>query len=86
MRIKFKPWAREELETSPFYIENPEEYKNRWKEAFEKEQKLHLELGCGKGKFISKLSNKLYSNRFSRCNARNDKKKYWSWIWNKAIY
>ena len=60
MRIKFKPWAREELETSPFYIENPEEYKNRWKEAFEKEQKL----------------NKLYSNRFSRCNARNDKKKY----------
>ena len=70
MRIKFKPWAREELETSPFYIENPEEYKNRWKEAFEKEQKLHLELGCGKGK------NKLYSNRFSRCNARNDKKKY----------
>lgn len=56
MRIKFKPWAREELETSPFYIENPEEYKNRWKEAFEKGQKLHLELGCGKGKFISKLS------------------------------
>lgn len=56
MRMKFKPWAREELETSPFYIDNPQEYKNKWKTAFEKEQELHLELGCGKGNFIAKLS------------------------------
>lgn len=54
--MKFKPWARVELETSPFYIEAPEEYKNRWNEAFEKEQRLHIELGCGKGNFIAKLS------------------------------
>ena len=40
----------------PLISSIPEEYKNRWKEAFEKEQKLYLELGCGKGKFISKLS------------------------------
>ena len=56
MRMKFKPWAREELETSPFYIDNPQEYKNKWKNAFEKNQKLHVELGCGKGNFIAKLS------------------------------
>lgn len=56
MRMKFKPWAREELETSPFYIDNPEEYKNKWNTAFEKEQNVHIELGCGKGNFIAKLS------------------------------
>ena len=55
MRMKFKPWAREELETSPFYIENPEEYKNRWKETFEKEQTLHLELGCGEKDNIERI-------------------------------
>ena len=56
MRIKFKTWAREELEKSPFHIENNVEYKNSYREAFEKEQKLHSELGCGKGKIISKMS------------------------------
>ena len=30
MRMKFKPWARNELETSPFYIDNPQDFKNKW--------------------------------------------------------
>ena len=57
MRIRFKPWARPELEASEFYIDNPEEYKGRWIELFEnKNNPIHLELGCGKGGFISKLA------------------------------
>ena len=57
MRIRYKPWARPELEASKFYIDNPEEYKGRWKEAFKKQDnELHLELGCGKGSFISQLA------------------------------
>lgn len=56
MRIRFKPWAREELETSPFYIDNPQDYKNKWKNLFEKEAPIYVELGCGKGNFIAKLS------------------------------
>lgn len=56
MRIKFKPWAREELETSPFYIDNPQDYKNKWKTVFTKTQDIHIELGCGKGNFIANLS------------------------------
>lgn len=56
MRMKFKPWARKELETSTFYIDNPQNYKNKWKTVFEKEQDIHIELGCGKGNFIAKLS------------------------------
>ena len=56
MRIRFKPWARKELETSPFYINNPKDYKNKWKTAFENNNEIRLELGCGKGNFISQAS------------------------------
>ena len=56
MRIRFKPWAREELETSPFYIDNPQDFKNKWKNLFKKNAPIYVELGCGKGNFIAKLS------------------------------
>ena len=57
MRIRFKPWARPELEASYFYEDNPEEYKGKWITKFRnKENPLHIELGCGKGSFISKLA------------------------------
>ena len=57
MRIRFKPWARPELEASKFYIDNPEEYKGKWRELFEnKNNPLYIELGCGKGGFISQIS------------------------------
>lgn len=57
MRIRFKPWARGELEASTFYIDNPEEYKNKWKSLYlRKQQPFYLELGCGKGGFISQIA------------------------------
>ena len=57
MRIRFKPWARPELEASKFYRDNPEELKNKWINEFKnKENPIHLELGCGKGNFISQLA------------------------------
>lgn len=57
MRIRFKPWARPELEASSFYRDNPEELKNKWIEEFENHNNpIHLELGCGKGQFISQLA------------------------------
>ena len=57
MRIRYKPWARPELEASKFYIDNPEDYKGKWKELFKNPgNPLHLELGCGKGGFISQLA------------------------------
>ena len=64
MRIRYKKWARPELEASKFYIDTPENLKGKWKEVFEnKENPIHLELGCGKGQFISKLaSNNLNIN------------------------
>ena len=56
MRIRFKKWARPELEATEFYIDNPEDYKGKWKTLFKNERPIHLELGCGKGAFISELA------------------------------
>ena len=58
MRIRFKKWARPELEESKFYIDNPEEYKGKWKTLFKNNNPIHIELGCGKGSFISSLASK----------------------------
>ena len=56
MRIRFKPWARPELEASKFYIDNPEDYQGKWKEVFNNDNPIHLELGCGKGSFMANLA------------------------------
>ena len=57
MRIRYKKWARPELEASKFYIDEPEKMKGRWKTFFKNPNNpLHLELGCGKGQFISNLA------------------------------
>lgn len=53
MRIRYKKWARPELEASKFYIDSPEEYKGKWKELFKSNNPIHIELGCGKGSFIA---------------------------------
>ena len=56
MRIRFKKWARPELEASKFYIDEPEKYKGKWNTLFENDKPIHLELGCGKGGFISQIA------------------------------
>lgn len=57
MRIRYKKWARPELDEAAFFENNPENYKGKWKERFEnKNLPICVELGCGKGGFISKLS------------------------------
>lgn len=54
MRIRYKPWARKELEESKFYREYPQEIIGNWKKEYERpDQPLYVELGCGKGGFIS---------------------------------
>ena len=56
MRIRTKPWARPELYACDYFIEQPEQCKGKWNQLFSKNQPLHLELGCGKGVFISELA------------------------------
>ena len=57
MRIRRKKWAQKELEEAKFYIDNPEVgYKGTWKTRFKNESPIHIEIGCGKGLFISTLA------------------------------
>jgi len=57
MRIRNKPWAKEELNSSKFYIQNPEGCKGKWQEYFKNSRNpIHLELGCGKGYFVKKAA------------------------------
>ena len=53
MRMRKKPWARPELEACKFFIQNPSEYKGRWKEFFGNDKPIYMELGCGKGTFMA---------------------------------
>lgn len=56
MRIRFKKWARPELEACAFYVDDPISWKGKWNDIFKnKKQPIHLELGCGKGQFISTI-------------------------------
>lgn len=56
MRIRHKPWAKPELEACPFYVSNPAEQKGRWNKLFADNKPLYVELGCGKGGFISQIA------------------------------
>ena len=59
MRIRYKKWARPELEASSFYVLEPESKKGAWRKEFKNHnQPLHLELGCGKGFFIANLASR----------------------------
>ncbi len=56
MRMRRKNWARPELSKCEYYVKNPVNMRGQWISLFEKKQPLHLELGCGKGVFLSRLS------------------------------
>lgn len=57
MRLRNKPWAKDYIARHPeLVIPNPETYKGRWHEVFEKNQPLHIEVGTGKGRFITEMA------------------------------
>ena len=57
MRMRFKPYARAELLAADFHIHDPFHLQGQWHNQFARpQQPLVLELGCGKGGFISQLA------------------------------
>ena len=45
MRIRRKPWVRQELADAEFFIDDATKYLGKWNQAFKrKEQPIHLEL------------------------------------------
>jgi tRNA (guanine-N7-)-methyltransferase len=57
MRMRRKPWARPELAACPFSVDHPTEWRGQWAQHFARpDQPMDLELGCGKGGFISVMA------------------------------
>ena len=51
MRIRKKKWAEPELAECRYYINEPEQYRGRWKEFYGNDKPIELEIGCGKCTF-----------------------------------
>lgn len=59
MRLRNVKNANEILNNSKYYVSKPEEYKGKWLEKFDNENKiLKLEIGMGKGDFIIGMAEK----------------------------
>ena len=57
MRIRFKKWARPELAASPFCMDDAFALGGSWRSHFAKpEQPFYVELGCGKGGWVSQAA------------------------------
>ncbi|HKM03097.1 MAG TPA: tRNA (guanosine(46)-N7)-methyltransferase TrmB [Lachnospiraceae bacterium] len=56
MRLRNIPGAEETIENSQYVINNPEYYKGTWNEVFKNSNPIFIEIGMGKGQFITTLA------------------------------
>ena len=56
MRLRNIPGAKDAITGSSYVVQNPEEWKGKWKQCFTKEQPLHIEVGMGKGRFLMDMA------------------------------
>ncbi|MHC5522763.1 tRNA (guanosine(46)-N7)-methyltransferase TrmB [Ligilactobacillus saerimneri] len=57
MRLRNKKWARPLIESNPQYIvTEPEKYRGKWQERFAQKAPLYIEVGMGKGRFITDMA------------------------------
>ena len=61
MRLRNVKNAKEIVENSEYVIKNPEEYIGKYKDLFNNENNINIEIGMGKGDFIIGMA-KLYPN------------------------
>ena len=52
MRLKHVKGANLIVESGVYYIDNPKQYKGKWKSLFGNNNKIYIEIGMGKGDFI----------------------------------
>lgn len=58
MRLRNVPNAYDKLGQCDNFIQNPKDYKGRWNEYFKNNNPIHIEIGSGKGQFITQLASK----------------------------
>jgi tRNA (guanine-N7-)-methyltransferase len=56
LRLRNVPGAREILQSTPDFILEPENLKGKWAEHFNNSHPIHIEIGSGKGKFVTTLA------------------------------
>lgn len=57
MRVRYRQGADELLAAYPNYVaQNPEEWKGRWHKRFGNQNPIHIEIGTGKGQFITEMA------------------------------
>ena len=56
MRLRNVPGAREVMIENQYVFTEPEGMKGTWKEVFSNDNPIRIEIGMGKGKFISTLA------------------------------
>ncbi|KRK79914.1 tRNA (guanosine(46)-N7)-methyltransferase TrmB [Companilactobacillus nodensis] len=65
MRLRNKPWAKDMINDNLDLIAvQPENMAGKWQDRFEKSQPLFLELGSGKGGFITELAKQNPQNNY----------------------
>ena len=52
MRIRNFSGSKELLDSSDIVVKEPEQYKGKWQSLFDNNNKVHLEIGMGKGNFL----------------------------------
>lgn len=56
MRYRKKPWADEEFATNKAIVDDAFKNKGKWRELFGNDNPIHIEIGCGKGQFLTQMS------------------------------
>lgn len=57
MRVRNRKGSAEYIENNPqFVVSNPKEYKGRWHEKFGNDNPIHIEVGSGKGAFVTGMA------------------------------
>lgn len=58
MRLRHIPGSEEVIGTSPYVVQDPQQYRGRYRELFGNDHPIEIEVGMGKGRFIMELAGK----------------------------
>ena len=56
MRLRNVKGSREHIAINEYVIKEAEQYKGTWREVFEDDKPIHIEIGMGKGKFLMEMA------------------------------
>ena len=69
MRLRNIRGAKEAIAASPYVVQDAQQYRGRWNEFFGNCHPLHIEIGMGKGQFITSLAQKILESTILELNS-----------------